>query len=177
MSHDHTEVKDDGRPIDQHRSWGRDLAALGISLLICFAVAGAGGLVTTPQIETWYAQLTKPTWTPPDWVFGPVWTLLYGLMAVAAWLIWRSGRSRQTRTALFLFAAQLFLNFCWSWLFFGLHWPGAAVAEIVALWLTIMLTLITFWRRVAAAGWLLVPYLLWVTFAGALNAAVWWLNR
>ncbi len=158
-------------------SWGQDLAALGLSLVICFVVAGLGGMVTTPEIGGWYNALRKPSWTPPDWIFGPVWTLLYAMMAVAAWLVWRAAEFARTKAALILFGCQLVLNFLWSWIFFGAHQLGFAAVELLVLWCFIVATLVAFWRHVAAAGLLLVPYLLWVSFAGCLNVAVWWLNR
>lgn len=121
----------------------------------------------------WYASLIKPTWNPPSWLFGPAWTLLYTLMAVAAWLVWkRAGFSRP----LVLYFVQLALNAVWTPLFFGAHAMGWALVEIVALWIAILLTLLSFRRVNLTAGWLLVPYLAWVTFATALNFTLWRLN-
>ena len=147
------------------------------SLLICFAAAGLGGLATAPQIPTWYAQLAKPTWTPPDGVFGPVWTLLYAMMAVAAWLVWRPGGFAAAKLPLVLFGIQLGLNTLWSLLFFGLQRPGWAAIEIVLLWVAILATTSAFWARSRAAGGLMIPYLLWVTFAVVLNFVIWQMNR
>ena len=143
------------------------------SSLIWFAAAGLGSLVTTPQIPNWYADLAKPAWTPPDWIFGPVWTLLYVMMAVAAWLVWRLDGFAGAKVPLALFAIQLVLNSIWSVLFFGLQNPGAAAVEIVLLWAAILATLVTFWKRSKWAGGLLVPYLAWVSFAAVLNVAIW----
>ena len=110
------------------------LALIGL-LILCFAVAGVGGLVTTPSIPNWYAALAKPPWTPPDWIFGPVWSVLYLSMAVAAWLVWRQGDVAVPMT---MFGIQLVFNAAWSWLFFGLHSPGAAFIDIVLLWMAIL---------------------------------------
>lgn len=154
----------------------RQAIGLFVAIAICFAAAGLGGLVTTPQIPGWYATLAKPTWNPPAWIFGPVWSLLYLLMAVAAWLVWRQAGIAGARLPLGLFAVQLTLNSLWSVLFFGLHSPGAAAAEILLLWGAILATLITFWQRSKLAGGLLVPYLAWVSFATVLNVTIWRLN-
>jgi tryptophan-rich sensory protein len=124
----------------------------------------------------WYASLAKPAWTPPSAVFGPVWTALYVLMGVAAWLVWRKAGFSGAPAALGLFGAQLALNALWSYLFFGARLPGAAFAEIVVLWLVILATTIAFWRVRPAAGALLIPYLIWVGFASGLNLQLWRLN-
>ena len=142
-------------------------------IVLCFVVAGIGGLVTTPSIPNWYSGLVKPSWTPPSWVFGPVWSVLYLCMAVAAWLVWRKGNALVPLT---FFAVQLAFNAAWSWLFFGLHSPGAALIDIVLLWIAIAATTIAFWRRSVVAGLLFLPYLAWVSFAATLNFAIWRLN-
>lgn len=148
--------------------------ALGGWLLLCAAVASMGALFMPGE---WYAALRKPAWNPPNWIFGPVWTALYAMMAVAAWLVWRQGGFGRQRRALGLFFAQLALNAIWTPLFFGLHRPGLAFVEILALWLAIAWTLGAFWRVRRAAAWLLVPYLAWVSFAAVLNGTLWSLNR
>jgi tryptophan-rich sensory protein len=147
----------------------RQVVGLVVLLAVTFAAAGIGSIATAPNIPGWYATLTKPSWNPPSWIFGPVWTTLYISMAVAAWLVWRQGGLWQW--ALALFAVQLALNAAWSWLFFGLHLPGAAFAEIVALFAAILATTIAFWSRSLVAGILMVPYLAWVSFASVLNGA------
>ena len=149
---------------------------LFVAILICIVAAGLGAAVTTPQIPGWYASLAKPAWNPPDWIFGPVWSLLYLMMAVAAWLVWRRAGFAAAKLPLALFAIQLALNSLWSVLFFGLHNPGAAAVEIVMLWAAILVTLIAFWRQSRWAGGLLVPYLAWVSFASVLNFTIWRLN-
>lgn len=154
----------------------RPWVVLGLFLLLCFGVAALGSMATARSIGDWYADIRKPAWNPPNWLFGPVWTLLYASMAVAAWLVWMRAGWSGTHAAFALFALQLGLNALWSWLFFGLQNPGAALVDMGLLWLSILLTLIAFWRIAPAAGWLLVPYLGWVTFAAALNAAIWRLN-
>ncbi|HWD45264.1 MAG TPA: TspO/MBR family protein [Actinomycetota bacterium] len=153
----------------------RSLLALLGSGAAAFGVAGVGGVVTTRSLDSWYRRLDKPSWTPPDRVFGPVWSLLYGAQAVAAWLVWRSGGERAP--ALQLYGAQLALNLGWTLLFFGLRRPGWAVLEIAALWVAIAATIAAFRRRSRAAAWLLLPYLAWVSFAMALTVAVWRRNR
>ena len=147
--------------------------ALVVLLILCFAVAGAGGMATAPSIPNWYADLAKPSWTPPGWVFGPVWSVLYLSMAVAAWLVWRQG---DAVVPMVLFGIQVVFNAAWSWLFFWFHDPGAAVLDIVLLWMAIAATTVIFWRRSTLAGFLFVPYLIWVSFAAVLNFAIWRLN-
>ena len=152
----------------------RSFLVLVLFLVVCFAVAAFGAQFTP---GAWYAGLVKPAWNPPSWVFAPVWTALYAMMAVAGWLVWRSNEpARPLGQALGVFALQLVLNGAWSWLFFGLHRPGVAFAEIVALWMAILLTVVLFWRLRPLAGALLLPYLAWVAFAAALNFALWRLN-
>jgi tryptophan-rich sensory protein len=125
----------------------------------------------------WYFDLAKPSWTPPGWIFGPVWTLLYAMMGVAAWLVWKQTGFSRARAALSLFAIQLVLNGVWSWFFFGLHRPGLAFIDILALWVMILATTLAFWQHRPLAGALLIPYLAWVSFASALNFSIWWINR
>lgn len=155
----------------------RQVIGLVISVAVCLGCAGIGSLLTLPSISTWYATIQKPTWNPPNWIFGPVWTLLYLSMAVAAWLVWRQSESRSVGFALILFAIQLALNVAWSGFFFHYHQIGVAVADVVLLWIFILATTLAFGRVAPAAGWLMVPYLAWVTFASILNATVWSLNR
>jgi benzodiazapine receptor len=153
----------------------RSKSILGLCgwVLLCFAAAAPGAVFMPGE---WYAALRKPTWNPPGWIFGPVWSALYTMMAVAAWLVWRRGGFAAQRRPLTLFLAQLALNAAWTPLFFGLHRPGVAFAEIVLLWLAIAWTLATFWRGHRAAAWMLVPYLAWVSFAALLNFTLWRLN-
>jgi translocator protein len=149
---------------------------LVVSLVVCFAAAGVGGAVTTPKIGNWYATLAKPSWNPPDWIFGPVWSALYFGMAVAAWLVWRQGGFSGAKVPLTLFSVQLALNVVWSCLFFGLRSPGLAFLEVVFLWAAIVATMVMFWQRSMIAGILFVPYLAWVSFASVLNCVIWRLN-
>jgi tryptophan-rich sensory protein len=145
------------------------LALAGIvAVTFCAPLAGMFSLP-----GAWYAELAKPAWNPPAWVFGPAWTLLYTLMAVAAWLVWRRDGWRRP---LLLYCVQLALNAAWSPIFFGARQPGWALVVIVALWAAILLTLLSFRRVSKPAGWLFAPYLAWVTFATALNFALWRLN-
>lgn len=146
--------------------------ALAISVLLVAAVAFFGSQF---EAGAWYDSLQKPAWTPPDWLFGPVWTFLYALMALAAWKVWIA--VRRIDLALVVYGVQLVLNGLWSYLYFGLQRPDLALIDIVALWFAIVFTIVLFRRRDRLAGALLVPYLLWVTYAAALNAAIWHLNR
>ena len=142
-------------------------------LMLCFSAAALGGFFGPGE---WYAQLRKPAWNPPSWLFGPVWTALYTMMAIAAWQVWRRGGFVAQRMPLGRFLLQLLFNALWSPLFFGLHNPAFAFAEIVVLWLAIISTLLAFWKVQRSAGLLLVPYLAWVTFAAVLNFTLWRLN-
>ncbi len=142
-------------------------------LALCFAAASTAVFVS---IDGWYVTLNKPPWNPPAWVFGPVWSLLYTLMAVAAWMVWRKGGWKAQGKTLGLFLLQWFLNAAWTPLFFGLHHLGLAFTEIILLWLAIAATLILFWRVSKVAGVLLIPYLAWVTVAAVLNFTIWRLN-
>jgi len=144
---------------------------------ICFFTAWLGAQVS-PGIASgdWYASINKPDWNPPAWVFGPVWTLLYTMMAISAWLVWKKSGFGSAKIALTLFFVQLLLNGLWSQIFFGQQEIGWAFAEIVVLWIAILLTIIYFFKQSKVAGWLMIPYLLWVTFAGYLNYTIWILN-
>ncbi len=141
-------------------------------LLVNAAVAAGGALASTSGVDGWYADADKPAWTPPDWVFGPVWTVLYGLMAVAAWLIWRRHGGRAARTALVLYGVQLALNAAWTPVFFGAQQLGAGLAIILALELALVATIVAFHRLTPWVAWLLGPYLAWVLYATTLNAGV-----
>ena len=148
------------------------------SVSICLLTGFIGSFSTMDSVSTWYADLSKPSFNPPDWAFGVVWPILYVLMGVSAFLIWNKGINRkQVKIALGLFVFQLVLNGLWTPIFFGLHMMGLALAEIVLLWLAIFATMITFWRISKPAVYLLIPYILWVSFAIALNATLWQLNR
>lgn len=158
-------------------SQGRQATLIGLAgwLVVCFATAAIGA-VASVQTKSFYGELVQPSWAPPASVFGPVWTILYAMMAIAAWMVWREGGFSAHRNALILFGVQLVLNALWSWLFFAWHRGGWAFADIVVLWMLILATLIAFWQVRPLAGALLVPYLLWVSFATALNFSVWRLN-
>jgi len=153
------------------------------SVLLALGVGAAGSILTSSAIPTWYADLTKPPWNPPSWLFGPVWTVLYVTMGAAAWGVWKvwvtagdEAVRSAARYALGLYVAQLLVNAIWSPVFFGLRRPDLALIVIGVLWLLLALTLVQFARIRTITGLALVPYLLWVTFASALNAAIWWLN-
>jgi tryptophan-rich sensory protein len=142
-------------------------------MLLCFAAAAPGGFFMPGE---WYASLRKPSWNPPGWVFGPVWSVLYVMMAASAWLVWKRGGFMAQRRPLTLFLVQLALNAAWTPLFFGLRLPGLACGEIVMLWVAITATLVAFRPVSRPAAWLLAPYLMWVSFAGVLNFTLWRLN-
>ena len=154
----------------------RDIIGLAVAVLGSEAVGGLSAVAAGGDFVKYYDSLRNPPATPPPAAFGPVWTTLYLLMAVAAWLVWREGLTRQSALALGLFAAQLTLNFAWSLIFFGQHRIGVALLEIAALWLVILATIVATWRVRPVAGALLVPYLGWVSVAAYLNAGIWWLN-
>jgi len=156
----------------------RDIGKLVLCVLACLGAGAIGSVFTRQAIPTWYATLEKPAFNPPNWVFMPVWTLLYIMMGVAAFLVWRKGlKNRQVRIALIIFLVQLILNASWSVVFFGLQSPLYGLIVIVVLWVAILFTSLSFYRISRAAGILLWPYLLWVTFAAVLNESIWLLNR
>jgi translocator protein len=146
-------------------------------LLICFLAGGLGGWATAQSVTEWYPTINKPAWNPPSWVFAPVWTTLYVMMAIAAWLVWkRDARFTGVRLALILFFVQLFLNALWPFVFFSAHQIGLALFNIAALWLVLALTVWAFFGVSKWAGALMLPYLAWVSFAGFLNYMIWQLN-
>ena len=148
-----------------------------IAILISELAGSIGSLFTFPSITGWYTTLAKPELAPPNWVFGPVWTTLFALMGIASFIVWRKGWShKKVRVALTFFVIQLILNTFWSIIFFGMHNPGGAFIEIIFLWFAILATLISFYKISKGAGYLLVPYLLWVSFAAYLNYSIWMLN-
>lgn len=150
-----------------------------IVVVTCLAVGYFSGMITREAITTWYPTLVKPSFNPPNWVFAPVWTLLYAMMGVAAGIIWNQMKTDRTivKKALQFFAIQLALNAVWSYLFFGLKNPMLALLEIALLWLMIYETYLKFVKINKIAGYLLLPYLAWVSFASVLNASIFWLNR
>ena len=155
-----------------------NLIRMGVAVTVPLVVGGLSGLVTAQGVRDWYPTLIKPSFNPPPWVFGPVWTLLYLMMGVAAFLVWQKGwESGAVKVALTLFTLQLILNGLWSVLFFGIRSPGLAFAEILLLWVSIGATAVLFWRVNPIAGMLLLPYEAWVTFAAVLNGSIWILNR
>lgn len=150
-------------------------------LIIAIVVSEFAGIVgsvfTTPSVTGWYAGIVKPALNPPAWVFGPVWTTLYALMGIAAFLIWKKGLDRRdVKVALGIFLIQLVLNTLWSIIFFGLHSPGGALVEIVFLWFAILVTIIAFYKISKTSAYLLLPYIAWVSFAAYLNYSIWMLN-
>ena len=144
-------------------------------MLLVFTAAAIGGLASA-QAGAFYAELVRPGWAPPGWLFGPVWSVLYALMGISAWLVWRARGFAGARCALLLFMAQLGVNALWTWLFFAWHRGALAFAEILLLWVMIVGTILLFWRTSKLAGGLLLPYLAWVTFAAVLTYAIWQRN-
>lgn len=155
----------------------RELLGLAVFIAVCLGVSGVGGAITATSVGTWYQTLDKPSFNPPDWIFAPVWITLYFMMAIAAWRVWRGRKTTARRTGLTLFTVQLGLNLAWSYLFFGIQRIDLALIEITALLIVIGANTYAFWQGDKLAGALFVPYLLWVTFATVLNAALWSLNR
>lgn len=153
---------------------GENYLALAAFIIVCNLAGAFGAIFTLDAIPTWYAFLAKPTFSPPNWVFGPVWTALYILMGISAYLIWKQGK--KAAFALQAFALQLILNALWSFLFFGMRSPAAGFAGIVPLWLSIAYCIDLFWGIDRRAAYLLVPYIAWVTFATLLNLSIWMLN-
>jgi tryptophan-rich sensory protein len=158
----------------RRRAGYRDVTGLIAFLAVCLGVMALGGALTATTVRTWYQTLEKPGFAPPDWIFGPVWTSLYIMIAVAGWLVWR--RTGVRGPALALFAVQLALNLGWTMLFFGMTWIGAALLEIVILWIMIAAATRTFFSISKTAGLLFLPYLLWVAYAALLNGAIWVMN-
>ncbi len=164
--------------IIDRESMMKNAVKLIIAVAAPVVIGGLSGFATARGVSTWYPTLVKPSFNPPAWIFGPVWTVLYIMMGVAAYLVWRQGTDADgVRVALAVFVVQLALNGLWSILFFGMHSPGWALVEIVVLWWAIGATIWIFWRVAPAAGVLLLPYWAWVSFATILNASLWWLNR
>ncbi|HSD57981.1 MAG TPA: TspO/MBR family protein [Methanotrichaceae archaeon] len=155
----------------------RELPRLILSIMICQAAGIIGSIFTSSSVSTWYTTLTKPEFTPPGSVISAVWLILFTLMGISLFLIWREGSSRQeVKSSLFIFAAQLIVNVLWSGAFFGLRSPSAGIIAIAVLWALILLTIVKFWPISRAAALLLVPYILWVSFAAFLNFSIWRLN-
>lgn len=159
----------------QPAGWRAYLALAGF-VAVCMMVGAIGGLSTASSVGSWYQTLEKPAFNPPDWVFGPVWTILYMMMGVAGWLVWRRAGFFEGRVALRLFATQLLLNLLWTFLFFGLRAPAVAFFEILLLAIGIAATIAAFRRIDRRAAWLMAPYLAWVLFAALLNGAIGYLN-
>ena len=150
---------------------------LVISIAICLLAGVLGSVFTTPAIPTWYATLIKPSFSPPNWVFFPVWTTLFMMMGISLFLVWQRGlKDQQVKTALSLFGVQLVLNILWSAAFFGMRSPLAGLIDISILWIFILLTIMNFMKLSRTAGILLIPYILWVSFAAVLNFFIWRLN-
>lgn len=155
-----------------------DQKKLIFSIFICLFAGFIGSFFTTPEIPTWFATLQKPSFAPPNWVFAPVWTSLYILMGISLFLVWQKGWENKTiKTAIYLFAGQLVLNALWSFVFFGLRSPLLGLMEIVILWVAILATILSFMKVSRTAAYLLIPYILWVSFASIVNFSIWSLNR
>jgi tryptophan-rich sensory protein len=160
----------------KERTRAGDLLGLGAFAALCLAISAIGAWVTASSVDTWYRTLQKPTFNPPDWLFAPVWTLLYLMIALAGWRVWRSWGLAGAPVGMKAYAAQLALNLGWSFLFFGGRMIGIALVEITLLLAVICVNAVLFWRADRLAGWLLVPYAIWVAFACVLNFALWRLN-
>lgn len=155
----------------------KEILRLAISIIIVFVAGAIGTVATLSEIPTWYAALAKPTWAPPNWVFGPVWTTLYILIGIALFLVWRKGTDKkEVKLALLIFAVQLVLNILWSVVFFGYHSTFGGIIVVIILWIAILINIIVFYRVSRPAGLLLVPYIIWVSIASYLNYSVYLLN-
>jgi len=156
----------------------KQFSKLVCSVSVCLLTGFLGSFFTMDSVATWYADLSRPSFTPPDWTFGLVWPILYVLMGISAFLIWNRGlNKRQVKVAIVLFLLQLVLNGLWTPIFFGLHMIAFALVEIVLLWVAILLTILAFWRISKTSTFFLFPYIIWVSFAVVLNTAFWYLNR
>ena len=153
------------------------MLSLIVFIVLCFLAAAFGSVFTNKSLKTWYQTIKKPTWNPPNKIFGPVWSALYLMMALAGWMVWERLPQKGHSIPMALFFIQLVLNTVWSAVFFGLRNPGWAFLEVILLWVFIALTVISFWNVYWVAGVLFLPYLLWVSFAAILNLAIWRLNR
>lgn len=153
------------------------IQSLIVFIMMCFSAAFLGSISTRASLKTWYPAIIKPSWNPPDYLFAPVWTALYLMMAVAGWMVWEHSTTKGFSIPIVLFFVQLVLNTAWSFIFFGLRRPGWAFIEVIILWIFILLTTVSFWGVTWIAGMLFLPYLIWVTFATVLNFTVWQLNR
>ncbi len=154
----------------------RNLPKLLGSIALPLIIGFAGSLFTRPAVDSWFATLKKPIFAPPNWLFAPAWTLLYIMMGIAFYLIWQQGYSVKLRLAFAVYALQLILNLLWSLFFFGLHNPLLGFADIIILWIVVLINIILFYRLRRAAGLLLIPYILWLTFASVLNLSIMILN-
>lgn len=154
----------------------KNITALMICLLLPLAIGGISGYATASGITDWYVNLNKPSFNPPNYLFGPVWTFLYLLMGVSLFIVWRSPAGPDRTQALRIFVIQLTLNFLWSFLFFRFNLPGLALLEIIMIWISILTMILLFGRISKPAAYLQIPYLLWVSFATVLNGAIWYLN-
>ena len=155
----------------------KNFLRLLLSISVCLLIGFLGSLVTTPSVSTWFSTLTKPSFSPPNWLFAPVWTMLFILMGISLYLVWNKGlKKKAVKEALVIFGIQLVFNFLWSFIFFGLHQPLLAFLEIIILWLLILQTFLKFRKISSLAGYFLLPYLIWVTFAAFLNFTIARLN-
>jgi len=154
-----------------------NLIKLFISIIICQMAGVIGSIFTTPKIGIWYVYLKKPFLSPPNWVFGPVWTLLFILMGVSLWFVWIDQNKKYKKKAIIFFIIQLVLNILWSFLFFGIESPLLAFLGIICLWLAILFTILEFYKIYKIASYLLIPYIVWVSFASYLNLFIWIINK
>ncbi len=167
-------------PLDREKrivmSRKKQITGLVLSMVVAFSVARLGAIFTNVSLGQWYESLIKPTWTPSGRTIGLIWTILYISMAIAVWVVWLNGGPDMRRSPLTLYGLQLFLNLAWTFIFFGLRSPEIAFIEIIVLWITICATLVSFCKVSIFAGALMVPYLMWVSFAVAINFMIWRLN-
>ena len=152
------------------------LLKLLVSIALPLGVGAIAGMFTAQSVPEWYAALNRPSFNPPNWIFGPVWTTLYILMGISFFLVWKQDASKERNQAILIFSLQLLLNFAWSFIFFYFHMIGFALVEIILLWVSIIIMLVLFYKAKPVASYINIPYLLWVTFATILNAGYYFLN-
>jgi len=155
----------------------KEVIKLLVSIVLPLSLGAIAGMFTSQSVSGWYETLNRPSFNPPNWIFGPVWTTLYILMGISLYLIWKQDVSKERNRAILVFLVQLILNFCWSFIFFYFNLIGIALVEIILLWINILIMLVLFYRIRPLAAYINIPYFIWVTFATILNASYYFLNR
>jgi len=155
----------------------KEVIKLLVSIILPLGLGAIAGMFTSQSVSEWYETLNRPSFNPPNWIFGPVWTTLYILMGISLFLLWKQDVSKERNRAIIVFLIQLLLNFCWSFIFFYFNLIGIALVEIILLWISILMMLVLFYKIRPVAAYINIPYFIWVTFATILNASYYFLNR